>query len=63
MKFRGGLNIIRNFFQTYSKSNSPAKWVIIQKTILRNFLNKYIQQQLDQWIEFDDYITTHKTRV
>ncbi|CAB4389368.1 unnamed protein product [Rhizophagus irregularis] len=25
-------------------------------------LNKYIQQQLDQWIEFDDYITTHKTR-
>ncbi|PKY46946.1 hypothetical protein RhiirA4_461974 [Rhizophagus irregularis] len=53
-------------FTDETKSNSPAKWVIIQKTILRNFLkelNKYIQQQLDQWIEFNNYITTHKTRV
>jgi len=43
--------------------NSPAKWIVIQKSILRDFLkdlNVYIQQQLDQWIEYDDYIVTYK---
>jgi hypothetical protein len=43
--------------------NSPAKWIAIQKSIFRNFLkdlNTYIQQQLDQWVERDDYIITYK---
>src|SRR6266498_1131874 len=43
--------------------NSPAKWLVIQKSILRNFLkdlNAHVQQQLDQWVEYDDYIVTYK---
>jgi len=43
--------------------NSPAKWIVIQKSILRNFLkdlNAHVQQQLDQWVEYDDYIVTYK---
>ena len=43
--------------------NGPAKWIVIQKSILRDFLkdlNVYIQQQLDKWIEHDDYIVTYK---
>uniref|UniRef100_U9TUC1 Uncharacterized protein n=1 Tax=Rhizophagus irregularis (strain DAOM 181602 / DAOM 197198 / MUCL 43194) TaxID=747089 RepID=U9TUC1_RHIID len=48
--------------ETYRSESSEEDENSEEDSILSEISFKLIQQ-LDQWIEFDDYITTHKTRV